>query len=160
VPDFAVPWVLLPDSYVSGDQPDPHVRAVERDSVRLAQLAAVQSLPPRQLAMLLSRDVLAVGAAEVAEQLDASTAAVNRSAACASRAGGVNQGTHDLRPAMAVVAEIGRRFPACWPKSKIHRFGDPLPEIAVSSPREGAVRPAGTATPRHEVPFHRYSTDS
>jgi RNA polymerase sigma-70 factor, ECF subfamily len=78
VPDFAVPWLQpLPDSYLRRDQEDPLTRAAERDSVRLALVAAMQLLPPRQRAVLVLRDVLQFSAAEVAVQLDTSTAAVN-----------------------------------------------------------------------------------
>ncbi|GAA5175013.1 sigma-70 family RNA polymerase sigma factor [Pseudonocardia eucalypti] len=75
VPDFETPWLQpLPDRYLP---PDPSVRAAERDGVRLALVAAMQLLPARQRAVLLLRDVLAFRAAEVAAQLDTSTASVN-----------------------------------------------------------------------------------
>jgi len=78
VPDFAVPWLQpLPDSYLRRDHADPLARAAERDGVRLALVAAMQLLPPRQRAVLVLRDVLQFSAAEVAAQLDTSTAAVN-----------------------------------------------------------------------------------
>jgi RNA polymerase sigma-70 factor, ECF subfamily len=80
VPDFEVPWLQpLPESYLGQDQADPLARAAERDSVRLALIAAMQLLPPRQRAVLLLRDVLQFSAAEAATQLDMSAAAVNSS---------------------------------------------------------------------------------
>jgi len=78
VPDFTVPWLQpLPDRYLRRDHADPQARVAERDSVRLALVAAMQVLPPRQRAVLLLRDVLQFSAAEVAAQLDTSSAAVN-----------------------------------------------------------------------------------
>ncbi|GAA1712441.1 sigma-70 family RNA polymerase sigma factor [Kribbella yunnanensis] len=56
---------------------DPALIVEERDSVRLALVAALQILPPRQRAVLILRDVLHWRAAEVASALDTSTAAVN-----------------------------------------------------------------------------------
>jgi RNA polymerase sigma-70 factor (ECF subfamily) len=69
-----VTWLQpLPDSLVG----DPAAVMAERGRLRLAFVAAVQLLPPRQRAVLILRDVLDFSAAEVASTLDTSTAAVN-----------------------------------------------------------------------------------
>ncbi|MBA2954946.1 sigma-70 family RNA polymerase sigma factor [Nocardioides sp. MAH-18] len=57
--------------------PDAAVVVAERDSIRLAFVAALQHLPAKQRAVLILRDVLRWSAAEVAEALDTTTAAVN-----------------------------------------------------------------------------------
>lgn len=57
--------------------PDTAVMVAERETIRLAFVAALQYLPARQRAVLILRDVLRWRAAEVAEALDTSTAAVN-----------------------------------------------------------------------------------
>jgi RNA polymerase sigma-70 factor (ECF subfamily) len=78
VPNFEIPWLQpLPDAFLPGLQDDPAARAVERTSVRLALVAAMQLLPPRQRAVFVLREVLEFSAAEVADQLGTSTAAVN-----------------------------------------------------------------------------------
>ena len=58
-------------------EPDPFDRTLARESARSAVLAAVGLLPPRQRAVLLLRDVLSWRAAEVADLLETSPAAVN-----------------------------------------------------------------------------------
>jgi RNA polymerase sigma-70 factor (ECF subfamily) len=72
-----VPWLEpLPES--SSDHPaDPSVIVGSRESVRLAFVAALQHLSPRQRAVLLLRDVLQWRSAEVAEAIGSTTTAVN-----------------------------------------------------------------------------------
>ena len=68
-PAFDIPWL----------QPFPDARfdIGARADLRLALVAAIQVLPPRQRAVLVLREVLQFSAAEVAVQLDTSVAAVN-----------------------------------------------------------------------------------
>ena len=79
--DYEVTWLEpLPDAVVwGGPEVDPATAVVDRESVRLAFVAALQHLTPAQRAVLILRDVLAWQASEVAELLEISVAAVNSS---------------------------------------------------------------------------------
>lgn len=66
-----VPWLEpIPDAMVLAEQTDPATIVTSRQSIRLALIAALQHLPPRQRAVLILRDVLKWRASEVAEVLD------------------------------------------------------------------------------------------
>jgi RNA polymerase sigma-70 factor (TIGR02960 family) len=57
--------------------PGPEARYEQTESMSLAFVSALQLLPPRQLAVLVLRDVLGFPANEVADMLDASLDSVN-----------------------------------------------------------------------------------
>lgn len=65
------------DSWVLPAETDPSERTALRQSVRLAFVAALQRLAPKQRAALLMTEVLGCSAAEVAEALETSIPAVN-----------------------------------------------------------------------------------
>jgi len=73
-----IPWLEpVPDAMVGAEGSDPATIVTSRESIRLALVAALQHLPPRQRAVLILREVLNWRAAEVAELLGTTTAAVN-----------------------------------------------------------------------------------
>jgi RNA polymerase sigma-70 factor (ECF subfamily) len=69
-------WIQpMPDSLVA--EGDPAEVAASRETIRLAFVAALQHLPPRQRAVLILCEVLRWKASEVAELLETSVASVN-----------------------------------------------------------------------------------
>ncbi len=101
------------------DVADPASAAAARASIRLAFIAALQHLPARQRAVLILRDVLKWRAAEVAEALETTTAAVNSAlqrAHAQLAAAGVTEESLEEPDDAAQRALLDRYVQAFWEK--------------------------------------------
>lgn len=105
----------LPDDLLGDSQADPAAAYETRESVSLAFLVALQRLGPRQRAVLILRDVLALRASESADHLGTSVSSVNSLLHRARRT--MRQG-YARAPVAGmkdpVVAGLLRRYLAAW----------------------------------------------
>ena len=118
-----VPWLEpYPDAWLS-ESPDaplgPEARYEQAESVSLAFVTALQLLPPRQLSVLVLRDVLGFPAADVAaivgSSIESVTSALKRARATVERRT-TSGAHHEPTPAIDSPAEraILTRFVAAW----------------------------------------------
>ncbi len=130
VPDWEVPWLQpFPDARFD----DPAAQLLRRGSLRLAVVAALQSLPARQRAVLVLREVLEFSAAEVAEMLKTTPAAVNsalqRARAGVGQAGRGEDGT--VEPDDAAVRAAVDRYVAAFEAADVDTLVTLLTDDAV-----------------------------
>jgi RNA polymerase sigma-70 factor (TIGR02960 family) len=153
LPDVEVPeptrlgevWWLqpCPDALVRAAvdvRPGPAARYEQRESISLAFVTALQVLPPRQVAVLVLRDVLGFPAGEVAGMLDSSVDSVN-SALKRARAGLRRRLPADSHPSpppgsgSAAEQAVVARFVRAWESADVEALVSLLTEdILVTMP--------------------------
>ena len=116
---------------------------VERETVELAFIVAVQLLPPKQRAVLILRDVLGWSAKEVADALEDSVAAVT-SALQRARRSVETKRRHDAAPSGDERALV-RRFMAAWEAVDLDALVALLADDAVMTMPPERMRVAGAA---------------
>lgn len=137
-PDIEAPWVEpYPDAELES-LPDPaagpDARYELRESVRLAFIAAIQQLPPRQRAVLLLADVLGWSAIEVAAVLDASVASVNSALQRArAKLAALDHDARSVPMANEHQRSLLERYVRAWESADLERFVALLKEDAVYS---------------------------
>ena len=112
-----IPWLEpYPDSLLeSAIDVSPEARYAQTEAISLAFVTALQVLPPRQLAVLLLRDVLGFHTNEVADMLDTTVESVNSAlkrarASVQSRHGREPPPAPDSTSEQALVAEFVRAY--------------------------------------------------
>jgi len=143
-----------PDALLRGaiDVLGPEARYEQSEAISLAFVTALQVLPPRQLAVLILRDVLGFHANEVADMLDSTVESVNsalkrarasmqrRKAATGERAPAPAPDSPSER---ALVAEFVRAYESGDPDALVALFTD---DVFVSMPRFPSSTRAATSS--------------
>jgi RNA polymerase sigma-70 factor (ECF subfamily) len=122
----------VPDHRVIPPDADPAERALLRESVRLAFVAALQRLPAKQRAALLLTEVLGFSAAEVADALDTSVASVN-SALQRARATLAERPVEEAPALESVEPGVVDRYVAAFERYDVDALASLLHEDAILS---------------------------
>jgi len=116
----------FPDAFLKGaiDRPlGPEAKYEQTESISLAFVAAVQLLPPRQLAVLVLRDVLGFHASEVADMLDTTVESVNSALKRARSSMQRRRPPADYKPAPAVNSPsedaMVNKFVSAWESADV-----------------------------------------
>ncbi|MFC7550952.1 sigma-70 family RNA polymerase sigma factor [Plantactinospora sp. GCM10030261] len=129
-------WIQpVPDRLVLSPDGGPEDQAVQRETIRLAFLAVLQLLPPRQRAALILRDVLRWSATEVAELLDCTVASVTSAVqrARATLAAAATVPGEPLRPADPAQRQLLARYCAAFERYDVAALVALLHEDATMS---------------------------
>ena len=134
------PWWLepYPENLLDDTVPGPEARYDTRESIALSFVAGLQQLPPQQRVVLVLRDVLGFPAADVAEILDTSPAAVNSALVRARTGVRPPHDPHDVpMPRSPAEAAVVERFVAALEHFDLERLVAVLTEDArLSMPPE------------------------
>lgn len=132
-------WVLpAPTGALVDDTGDPAEVAVQRDSIRLAFVAALQLLPESQRAAVILADVLHWPAAEVAQMLDTTVAAVNSALQRARATLAANREALPIPPATPERRELLERYIAAFEAYDIDAIVALVtPDVTVTMPPFG-----------------------
>jgi RNA polymerase sigma-70 factor (ECF subfamily) len=127
-------WVQpIADGRVLTTGSDPAELAAQRETLRLAFVAALQTLPPRQRAVLILREVLHWQASEVAALLETTTASVNSALQRARATIDAHEMTGDEPQLDADDEELLARYMSCFERYDIDQLVTLLREDATFS---------------------------
>lgn len=125
-------WVWpIPDDRLPAS--DPAAVVTRRESVRLAFLAALQHLPPRQRAVLILRDVAAFSAEEAAQVLEVSTDSVTSALARARTTVRSRAGVAPSAPSDATERDLLERYVTAFQAYDVDRLVELLARDATFS---------------------------